>query len=996
MIKHFVWAVLLMISARGAFGFALLGPLPPDPGGEPWQVITIGYALPYLEESLIPGGPVFLGDIGGPHNINEEYRRVTPTLYYAYDANFLTYFGLAGTTNGDLAFGIMNSITNVSTYSTGLTEFPLNSQSFNFTAQAMFLTDLKSVTLHLLVEQLGLTEPERFTWTLHNRLAGPACPLTTEYTVVQRNFDIVDSPLNQVQYSPYVNNILYSYYITEVCSGSDTLAETVPFSADAIGSQQYTAVAANDEDNFGGLQVGGYYTGLTRDDVGGLRYLMQSNNINYESTVRAGGQLILTNTSVPQLFGPTLPFSLLFSEDLTNPPSVLETNFPGIEFIAVGTNIVNFITTNFSLFFTNQSVPPVFSNTVAHGLTNGFYFTNQPGPTTINYDPSTFIQIQTLDLAAFSDQSVTDAPAVLQALYPGLDISSVIAVPQLMFVTNFVNYLTNVTGAPFDGPPIAKTVISSITSFFGTNYIYSFGNVFTNHYYTNRTVVTQNIWITNLIGAPIGSPLIAKTNLTVTSFREPSGDFFIIPTNWCGFEVLGVSPVHILPPYGTGPTNTIVFTGFNTNGAVTNPVAGGNAFGLIQNIYDIYTNFNVVLRPGICEPVLAFSTNTFTNTINTYNYVFANIVTNHYFSNSLVTVIVTNIAPCPGGSTATLCTNITTSTFYTNLPSGDFYIVPPNLCGFSILATQSAAIVFATNTFVATNGVGVTNDGQQYSITFITSFTNYTFKVLESTCTEAPTIPQLREGAEHIQFVREDFDSLIGQFISPITNYFSVVMVTNSQAVTESYQRVITTPDVVLSAADLTPGTAANLIFSFDRTVANYDQSTVVPGLAGPGTIAPGMNLTLNKVGTVFLNGSLDVFGLTTNAFLNESTQTPLLAWGSFDGSTNEPIVYPNGQSLADLEAQIFINIAPQTVPDGTNGVPYSVTFSVAGGSPPYTISAPNINALVPGLTLPTVNNTTNAVLSGTPTTPGLFNFNLQVTDSVNRVVNLNYPITIH
>ena len=39
------------------------------------------------------------------------------------------------------------------------------------------------------------------------------------YTIIMRNFDIINSPLNQVQYSPYVNGVLYDYAIEEYCSG---------------------------------------------------------------------------------------------------------------------------------------------------------------------------------------------------------------------------------------------------------------------------------------------------------------------------------------------------------------------------------------------------------------------------------------------------------------------------------------------------------------------------------------------------------------------------------------------------------------------------------------------------------------------------------------------------------------------------------------------------------------------------------------------------------
>ena len=97
------------------------------------------------------------------------------------------------------------------------------------------------------MEQLGLAEPERYTWTLHDRFDPPGCPLTTEYIVVMRNFDVIDSPLNQVQYSPYVNNVLYTYSIAEDCNRHppEWTAITIPFAVDP-NAEQYTAVAAND------------------------------------------------------------------------------------------------------------------------------------------------------------------------------------------------------------------------------------------------------------------------------------------------------------------------------------------------------------------------------------------------------------------------------------------------------------------------------------------------------------------------------------------------------------------------------------------------------------------------------------------------------------------------------------------------------------------------------------------------------------------------------
>jgi len=52
------------------------------------------------------------------------------------------------------AFDMMNSLTNVDSYSPNLTEFPLNSQSVNYSAATWGLMDLKSTTLALLLEQM--------------------------------------------------------------------------------------------------------------------------------------------------------------------------------------------------------------------------------------------------------------------------------------------------------------------------------------------------------------------------------------------------------------------------------------------------------------------------------------------------------------------------------------------------------------------------------------------------------------------------------------------------------------------------------------------------------------------------------------------------------------------------------------------------------------------------------------------------------------------------
>lgn len=227
MIKSFLCFGGLLIGFQSAWGFALLGPIA-NAGDAPWQLPEIGYGLP--------------GDVGAPKNIGEEYRRNTPVMYYTYDANFLDYFGSNGVAAVDSAFAILNSaftnnptgVTNgLDGYSASLSEFPLESQSINYQAQSLGLRDLKSVALLIMMEQLGLAEPERYVWTLHDRYLPPegTCPLDEEYLVVQRNFDITPSSLNQIQYSSYINGTLYSYIIAEFCTPPlPPDAITVPFS----------------------------------------------------------------------------------------------------------------------------------------------------------------------------------------------------------------------------------------------------------------------------------------------------------------------------------------------------------------------------------------------------------------------------------------------------------------------------------------------------------------------------------------------------------------------------------------------------------------------------------------------------------------------------------------------------------------------------------------------------------------------------------------------
>jgi hypothetical protein len=173
-------------------------------------------------------------------------------------------------------------------------------------------------------------------------------------------------------------------------------------------------------------------------------------------------------------------------------------------------------------------------------------------------------------------------------------------------------------------------------------------------------------------------------------------------------------------------------------------------------------------------------------------------------------------------------------------------------------------------------------------------------------------------------------------------------------------------------------------------TAGVFIDTNAVPGLAGPGHIEPNITIEFNKVGPMNINfytpflpfSGLDEYWSITN-----------FVWGSFDGSTNPPVVYPSGTSLRDLEAMVLtsLTIQPLALPYGVVGQFYQVTFTIGGGQPPYQLSlAPGSPGLPPGLEL-----SPGGVLLGTPRTPGVYDFVLQVEDAQGRRRQQSYTLTI-
>ena len=334
--KGMVCLGLLLGFACGASAFSLLGPFKDGANGfaDPWQ----GDGYDGRPNGL---GYSLTGDIGGPMLPFEAYRWNVPILTYAFDYTFLQYFGPQGVAAVEEAFAILNALPPASQMSDTLSEFPLDSKSENSTATALGLIDVKSFTLSLLLEEMGLANPERFVWGLRGRQTGQGF---TNYSVVQLNFDPVT-----IQPTRFVNGVNYGYKIFDDLGpvGGEWASAVEWYLLDPL-YLPYTSVAGGIGSNDGqlgsspdifpstffGLTIGQYFSGLTRDDVGGLKFLLSTNNMVFDT---------LLPTVLPRTSGASgSPWAPVLSTNVFG-----FTNQAGTSNIIVssGTNFTNFVRT---------------------------------------------------------------------------------------------------------------------------------------------------------------------------------------------------------------------------------------------------------------------------------------------------------------------------------------------------------------------------------------------------------------------------------------------------------------------------------------------------------------------------------------------------------------------------------------------------------------------------------------------------------------------------
>lgn len=302
---HCVWLFLwLVASAQTASAFALLGPFP-------------AWMIPNLRD---PSGDY----IGGPMKLGEGYRWNVPVITYGFDQSFLDFFGANGVAAVDSAIQVLNNLPPASQIN--LTNYVKSSTRVNFAAQNQDLIDLKSRVLPYLLEQLGLGRPIDSMFWLRS-FSYDSSSNRAYFTTLYRNYD----PMT-IASAQSVNSQMYDFYVlfklasppgySEILeAGSIPLSGQVGNSVDWYGDVSWepypiildkTAYVIEYPLSFsssriipsvaqatkvdGGVSymgifdggvgfVGIYFTGLTYDDVGGLKYLYSTNNIAMESLI---------------------------------------------------------------------------------------------------------------------------------------------------------------------------------------------------------------------------------------------------------------------------------------------------------------------------------------------------------------------------------------------------------------------------------------------------------------------------------------------------------------------------------------------------------------------------------------------------------------------------------------------------------------------------------------------------------------------------------------
>jgi hypothetical protein len=827
-LKRLMVVIAAALLVQTTFGFALLGPR------DTWQANNLGYD---------PQGDN--GDLGGPKNLGEEWRWTYSPITYAFDDTFINYFGTNGIAAVEDAIALYNrELTNSLAGMTDaqLRAKPLDTKRVHPTAQALGVLDMKSYTMGMLAEQLGLAGAVRWTWALRDRQIFTG--QVTNYLVIQRNFD----PFT-LKPSRYVNGHKWTYFIGTFPTGvqNNTYDDAAEVAIDQAGDNPFISAAVSavvGEDLLStGLREGEYYSALSQDDIGGLRYIYRLNNVNSESlplaTVRDSANfaptLRVVDTNQVIFINGTDAFTFFTNAMFT---SNFLGQFTNLIILSSNVTVTNIATTNF-----------VVTNIVAGGL-----FTNRSLPTIISNQ----------DLFLFSLRSITNDANAMRGFYPQLIITKTNDAGFDTVVTDTF-FLTNGTYGAANEVYIATNHITNLVA----TYSYEYGNVITNY----ASAVTD-LELQEIRRAPWSTPsdFLLVTNRTSSRVPLVSGGFYILDrsTNAAlvGYTLTDANGVPLQRVTNIFGNTNLVFQFTNifdpTDVRVLNVV---NNFTNVQ-----YGAFPIFLNGVTGQQIVQVVTN---QLLAQYNFTFGTNLLIFPPGNGNTNVILQTITFTNGGPVRITQTNV-----FTNIPTGTVLILDTN--NFVLRGDFIETSTLVTNTVTAFTNAA-TGEFITQLLIYQTNFIQFAaFPVIFV----QPTTPMLRAGIDTVRFERHRYNDFLDQTNSIIMREYTLRGQTNGSNFVQTLRRVAG-PDIVFSTHQVTSGQA--FPFAIVRTILWQQGNTTIPGGSqfdrGPGQVLGASTIAFSTLSPSWI---IQTPGATTeeNSFL-------VLQWGSFDSKTVVPRIYP-------------------------------------------------------------------------------------------------------
>jgi uncharacterized protein (TIGR03437 family) len=219
-----------------------------------------------------------------------------------------------------------------------------------------------------------------------------------------------------------------------------------------------------------------------------------------------------------------------------------------------------------------------------------------------------------------------------------------------------------------------------------------------------------------------------------------------------------------------------------------------------------------------------------------------------------------------------------------------------------------------------------------------------------------------------------------------------------------------TRPPLLLPVQAFTDG--GGNICSASTAVLNCSQSvatvTITTSSLANGTVGTPYSQTLTATGGVppfnnwVLSSGAMPAGLTLNASNGTISGVPTAAAGS---PLNFSVIVmdaagtasaPQNLSIAVSRPSALTVVTASPLAPGTVGVSYTGSFAATSGTAPYRSWSISAGALPPGTSLTSNSSRAAALLSGTPTIPGVYTFTVQVADSVSAVASKQFSLTIN